>query len=315
MAKRMKRIVIGVVLAVVVLLLAGGLIFYLNLNRVVKRTVEQQATASLNLNTQVDSANLALFGGHLNLDDLRIASPSGFSAEPMLVLGGTDVTVTYGQLRGNPIRINKIVLNKPKLLLEHSGGALNIKKMMDQLPASDPNAKPMKMIIDELAVQDPVVVLRGMPLLDKELTVPVASFSLKNIGTGEGAQNGVAVKDVVSQLVTALAANASNSDALPPELRNLLKGDVTAIVGMLGGEARKRLTDALPGPMGQVVSGLLDPNMVKDPGKAFGSLLGGNGKRGTTNPAATTQPAQPAADPAKIGGDALQGILGGKKKE
>ena len=46
-------------------------------------------------------------------------------------------------------------------------------------------------------------------------------MAMKNIGTGEGAENGAAVKDVVMQVITAMAANAANSNQIPDELKNL----------------------------------------------------------------------------------------------
>src|SRR5688500_20298617 len=61
-------------------LIGGGLFVYFSLDRIVKRTVETQATAQLNLKTELDGAHVSLLGGQVSLDDLRIASPEGFSA-------------------------------------------------------------------------------------------------------------------------------------------------------------------------------------------------------------------------------------------
>src|SRR5438270_13082711 len=90
-------------LAVLLLLIVGGVILFMSLNRIVKRTVESQATDSLNLETKLGGARLALFGGTLNLSDLEIASPQGFTAPHMLTLGDAGVGVSMGQLRSDPV--------------------------------------------------------------------------------------------------------------------------------------------------------------------------------------------------------------------
>jgi len=81
------------------LLVVAGLIAYLGLDRILKSTVEKQSSASLKLSTTLNSARLSLFGGKVNLNRLRIASPQGFSAPHMLELGDVDLAVSYGQLR------------------------------------------------------------------------------------------------------------------------------------------------------------------------------------------------------------------------
>src|SRR5947209_630249 len=145
-----------IALAVVLLIVAGALVVYFSLDHIVKRSVETHATDSLNLKTDVGSASLALFGGKLNLSDLQIASPAGFTAPHMLTLGDADVAVSYGQLRQDPVHVASLTLKKPKLVIEQSGGTMNFKKAMDLMPQTPEKSesKPLKLIIDELNVQD-----------------------------------------------------------------------------------------------------------------------------------------------------------------
>src|SRR5438445_5832589 len=98
--KTLRRIL----LALVVLVVVAGVIIYFYLDRIVKVTVERQSTNSLNLTTTLDSARLALLGGHVSLKDMQIASPQGFAAPHMFQLGQLAVDVEYGQLRQDPVR-------------------------------------------------------------------------------------------------------------------------------------------------------------------------------------------------------------------
>jgi hypothetical protein len=183
-------------------------------------------------------------------------------------------------------------------------------------PAPEGESKPLKMIIETLTVKDAQVVVRpGIQGLPQEINIPVGSIEMKNIGTGDGNQNGAAVKDVVSQLVTALAAQANTSDLLPPELKAILSGDLSAVMTKLGPEAQKRVMAAIPGPAGQLLGKVVaDPNaLMKDPGKAIGGVIqdvtGGAGGAGTTKPALPG-----GIDPGKAK-EGIQGLLGGKKDD
>ena len=264
------------VLVLVPLLVVAGVIAYLSLDGILKRTVEKQTSNSLKLSTTLNSARLSLFGGKVNLNRLRIASPQGFSAPHMLELGDIDLAVRYGQLRKDPIHVELLTLTQPRLVIEQSNGAVNFKKAMDRMPATDSAAeKPIKLIIDELKMQDAQVVIHpGLPGVRQEITVPVPSIALKNVGRGRGSQNGAAIKDVAMVVIAALAGSAAESGSLPAEVKAVLQLNVGQVAGKLGAEAQKQIA-------------------AKDPTKVLqgevSGILGGK----TADPAAATQP--PAA--------------------
>lgn len=311
--KIFRRIILAVLLLIVIALV----VLYFNVNRIVKREVQSQATTSLNLQTTLNSARLSLFGGKLNLNDLQIASPPGFSAPHMLELSDANLAVKYGQLRQDPVHVESITLSKPKLVIEQSNGTLNFKKAMDLMPPGDSSAEKSstKLIIDELKVQDAQVVIHpNLPGIAQEITVPVPSITMKDVGTGEGAKNGAAIKDVVMQVVTALAGSASESSGLPEQLKALMKLNVGQVMANLSAEAQKRIAAAIPGEFGQKLSEIVkDPQaLLKDPGKAIQQNLSGL-INGAVQNGSTTQPS--AEDTAKGAINQLQGLLGGKKKE
>jgi hypothetical protein len=299
-----------------------------------------------------------VFGWKLGLSDLKIASPQGFAAPHMLTLGDAKMAVSYGQLRSNPVHIASITLDRPTLVIEQANGVFNFRKAADGMspggssapaPAPSPDGSPgpsvpqpnapqpaspqpagdqMKVIVDELTVSNATVLLRpglDLPVVPKELTIPVGSITLKNIGNGDGNGNGAAMKDVAMQVITALAAHANASGKVPPEIQALLNGDLSSVMNRLGAEAQQRVLAAVPGEAGQMLSKLVaDPAALsKDPGKVLGSAVedlkgklpaGIPGLPGspTTGPSGA---ASPPADPAKAAGDALGGLLGGKKEK
>jgi len=272
--KTFRRISLGLV-ALVVLVALG---VYFNLNRIVKHEVEVQGTASLRLATALDAARLSLFGGTIGLHGLSIASPKGFPAPHMLELGDLDVAVQYGQLRQQPIHVASLRLDKAKLVIEQSNGTFNFRKAMDLQPEKPPSKNPMLLVIDEVRVDGAQVVLRpGLPGVPQEIVVPIPALTMKDVGKGRGANNGAAIKEVAMEIISAMAASASNSDKVPAELRALMHLNAGQVAAILGGEAAKRIAGALPKEIGDRVSKVAaDPQAVaKDPGAALKQGLGG----------------------------------------
>jgi hypothetical protein len=288
------------VLVLVPLLILGGVIVYLSLDGILKTTVERQTSNSLNLSTTLNSARLSLFGGKVNLNQLRIASPRGFSAPHMLELGDVDLSVRYGQLRKDPIRVESLTLNQPRLVIEQSNGAMNFKRAMDLMPARESSPqRPIKLIIDELKIQEAQVVIHpGVPGVREEIIVRVPSISLRNIGKGSGSHDGAAIKDVAMQVIAALAGRAAESGSLPAELKAILHVNVGEVAGKLGAAAQKQIAAAIPGELGSQLSKVVeDPQaLAKDPAKALqrdiSGSLGGN-TIPTTQPTAAGRAAAP----------------------
>src|SRR5687768_1340021 len=259
-----KRRVFRWILLILLLVVVGGIAFlWINLNGIVRRTVEKQSASALNVDTKLGGANVSIFGGKVNLSDFTVGSPEGFVAPEMLSLGGIDVAVKLNELRNDPIHVASINVSNPKLVLEQKGMGFNVKKFVEQLPPGeeDPPAEgeePINLIIDDLKITGAQVVFRPDPsalsavpgLADKiklksEYVLNIPPIEMKNIGTGEGASNGAAIKDVTTMIVTGMAQKAAESNDLPPELRQILSGDLSQLTELakakLGAEVNKQL--------------------------------------------------------------------------
>jgi hypothetical protein len=306
-----------VALAVVVLVVIGLVGVYLSLNSIVRSTVQRQSTQQLNVQTHVGGASVSLFGGNVGLDDYRVASPPGFEAENIFRMDDIDVDVRLGELRQDPVTVRSIAIRNPTLVIEQRGGTFNFRQLMDNMPQTpQTEGEPLRLIISNLSVSNATVVLRpGVPGLPPEMTVQIPPIALQDIGTGEGAENGAAVKDVVMLLVTTLTSEAYKSDLVPAELKALLEGDLKATAMQLAsqqlGKVTEELREKLPPEVRAFVGSILDyPELQQDPGKAIEQgvrgLLGGTTQPATTQPGATTQPTRPGAQEV---GRTIEGLI------
>src|SRR4051812_47390534 len=132
--KRLKWIILGLVILILVVV---GIVL-LRIDSIVRYEVETQATDSLGLQTHLESANVSLIGGTVKLNGLEIASPQGFSAPQMVSLDGVRVGASLGKLRSDPIGVDQIVIDKPKLVVEQSNGQLNFQVLSGMQSKKNP---------------------------------------------------------------------------------------------------------------------------------------------------------------------------------
>jgi len=292
--KKLRRIVLVFLLVLIVGI--GGLYFYRN--SLIRSAVESQANSSLGVKTTLGSANLGIFGGSLALDDLKIGSPTGFTADEMFTLNEIGLGVNYGDLRKAPIHVHKITIDKPTVIIEMVNGKFNFQALMDHMGSGAPPqtkdgkpAEPVKLIIDELTLTNASVHVKAPPFLPKEITVDIPSVTLKNIGNADGAQDGAAIKDVVVAMMSGLAASASNSSLLKNfgGFDKMLGDQANQVMGKISKQLGEQVSK-ITGQLDKVIGGGAGDTV----NKALQGVTGGN-------------------DPSKAIGDGLGGLLGGKK--
>lgn len=301
------KIIKWAILAVVLVVVIGLAAFWFALDRIVRRTVETQATASLLTPTTLGGASVAPVRGKVSLADLKISNPPGYSADHIFTLGDANLAVSYSELRQDPIRVDTISLKDPVITLEQKDLKTNIQALMDHLPKGEEtpasgNAHPIHLVISTLTLENPTVVLRpGFPGLPQEMKLSLPTLTMKDVGQGEGNKNGAAIKDVVMLVLTTAASKAADSDQLPPELRQLLNLDVKQLTARMQDELKIQvqkvssdLTKKLGDNLGTTVTDILkNPNAAStNPAQSLeqglGSLLNKSPKKSTP----TTRPAK-----------------------
>lgn len=280
MLKKLKWLVLGLVVAVGIVVA----VVLINLNSIVRTAVETQSTASLGLETTLGGASISLVGGSVQLSDFKVASPQGFAAPSILELGGLGLDVSLGELRQDPVRVSAITLTRPTLTLEQKNLKLNLKAAADAMPRtapaqSGPPKDPVKVVIGVVTVENPVVeILPGFPGLAQKITLNLPTLTVRDIGTADGNQNGVAIKQAVLTVATAIAQQAAQSDQLPPELRTLLSSDLSDLRNQLEGALRQKVEKALDDAKTKVEDAAkkATDDAKKKVEQGLGNFLGGN---------------------------------------
>jgi hypothetical protein len=256
---------IRLIVVVIVVLVVGVGVLLLKLDGLVKSEIETQGTEQLKVPTTLGGVSLGLTSGTVGLDTLAIGSPAGFTAPQMFSVGKLSLdTGGIMRLRDKPIHLASITIDQPKLVVEQHGSKLNFRELLDNLPshpdqgqpASSTQTQPTKLIIDTLSITNAHVLLQSdIPGLTKPVDVAIPSIEMKNIGNADGADNGAAIKDVITSVITKMVDEASHSSGLPVDVQGLLSGNLSGVQDKLTQSAQQQL-DKLKVPVN--VGGLLN---------------------------------------------------------
>jgi hypothetical protein len=281
----MKKLLVRLVLAVVVLVVVAGVVGYLWLDTIAKEAVQRGGTYAMGVDTTVNKVSLRPFAGQLQMQGLNVANPKGFNGAHLMQTGTFELELVPGSLMDKTIVLKKFELNGLDMYIDQQMPRSNIsvimdnlKKLGDEKPKDPKPSEGKNYRVDLITIRN--VVAHVKVLAGPELTIKIPEIQLKNV-TGDNAA-GVALPVLVARILPAILAAVleQGKGVLPPDLAAALRGDVSAVTAQLGGQAQQMVK----GVQGEI-------------GKTVGSVLG-----------------KDANQPKTPGGGLLDGILGGKKK-
>jgi hypothetical protein len=281
----MKKLLVRLVLAVVVLVVVAGVVGYLWLDTIAKEAVQRGGTYAMGVDTTVDKVSLRPFAGQLQMQGLNVANPKGFNGAHLMQTGTFELELVPSSLMDKTIVLKKFELDGLDMYIDQQMPRSNIsvimdnlKKLGDEKPKDQKPSEGKNYRVDLITIRN--VVAHVKVLAGPELTIKIPEIQLKNV-TGDNAA-GVALPVLVARILPAILAAVleQGKGVLPPDLAAALRGDVSALTAQLGGQAQQMVK----GVQGEI-------------GKTVGSVLG-----------------KDANQPKTPGGGLLDGILGGKKK-
>ncbi len=240
----MKKVILGIL--VVLVLLIGGAIYlvYTNLDMLVERGIETAGTEAAGTPVQVDSVELDLLGGSAIIRGFTLANPDGFSDAAMLSFDELAVVIDLARMTQQSISIVSITALNPHLLYETHEGASNLDAVRDRLaseePAPEQPGPEMNIEIGSIVIED-ISATVSSELMPEPAEVDLGDIRLQDLS---GTPNEIA-QAVLRPLLTQLAINAG-SIAL-----TLLPEDVRA-AGATVRDAAGAVTDSVRAGIGNV---------------------------------------------------------------
>jgi len=256
-----KKILL-VIAALVLLVVIGGVVLVLNLDRLVKAGVEKGGSLILGVPTGLDSASVSVLGGTVGLDGLTLGSPEGFDAPEMFGLDHAHVSVDLGSLRSEEMVVHEVVIDGAEFTLEFSGTKTNWGALMAQLekePTEEQEKRKSerKLRIGRVAFTNGSVSVKGIRV-PVSTTFRLPDLEITELGTGDGTAATVrgVLADVIGQLYVAMLGAAEG--VVPTEELRKVAGELGSLAEQAGGtlkEAGSAVQDVGKGLLRGVLGG------------------------------------------------------------
>jgi len=258
----MKKVLIGLAV-VLVIAIGGGVYLYSNLGGIIKSAVEKYGSEATKAEVTLNSVDLDATSGKAALNKLSVGNPSGFKTPSAFELGGVAVQIDTSTLNSDPIVINSVLIDGPKITYELANGGSNvdtIKANVDEYAkkfggggsSSSSSSEGPKIIIEKLTITGGEVNVSASFLDGKSLGSKLPTLTLTDIGKDDG---GASPADVIKQVIDKMTAGVGSAVS-GLDLDGLAKG---------AGDAAKKMMEGA----GEGASGTMD-----DASKKLKGLLG-----------------------------------------
>ncbi len=201
-----------IVFSAIIILIVALVVAYFIRNLLVEKAVEAGSTYALGVETNLGSASLEIGGGSLELSNLAVSNPEGFTTENFLSLRRGMFGVDAGSVLEDEVVIDSFIIEGVTLNLEQIDNKGNYQVLLDNIKQLDisTSEESQKFRIGLIALRD-INVTGSLSLMGKKIekSFKLDNFSLRDVGSDNGAKISEVTAAVVKTLITkALAAGS-----------------------------------------------------------------------------------------------------------
>jgi hypothetical protein len=247
----MKKILLIIVAVVLVLIIVAVLVVGVFLDKIVKAGVEAVGPKIVQVPITVDAINLSLLTGSAKVEKLVIGNPDGYTTPYAISIGLASVGVNPFTVLSDKIVVRSIEIKNPEITFEGGLGESNLGKIMDNVDAisrsggpapaaAKPGGKPKpakKIEVDDFLITGAKVHISLTGLGGKEVTLPLPTIHLTDLGKGVGGLTATDLTRAVLQSITSATIKvvASSATDIGKGVENLGGAGVDKLKSGLGG--------------------------------------------------------------------------------
>ena len=248
----MKKWILRLVLAVVVVLIIAVVAVVLSLDTIVQRGVERIGPTATQVEVKLKSAHVSLLAGGLRLKEFFLGNPAGYKTPSAITVEDVTVQVQPGTVFSHKLVVETINVKAPVITLEGGLTDNNLKKIEKNLndyigssstapnstaPASSPAKSERKLQVNDLMITGVKLQLRTKLAGDQTMTLTIPDIHLTGLGTGpEGITPAEVGQRALHEVLTAsVSALAQNGGALGKKALETGKDSLNKATGNLKG--------------------------------------------------------------------------------
>lgn len=251
--KKAKKILLGIVIGLLVLVIIAVIVVGLFLGKIVKLGINDVGPKITQTTLTVDAVDVSMLTGSAKVKNLVIGNPEGFKAPNAISVGLAAVRVSPMSVLSDKIVVKSIRIESPEITFEGNPfGANNLKKIQDnvntaaanfqsplstnQPPKTAAPAKPgAKLEVDEFVITGGKIHLGTGP------TLPLPDIHLTDLGKGpDGITAADLTKTILSEVISGtLKAVESAGVSVGKDAGKAVGAGVNKITTGLGGMFKK----------------------------------------------------------------------------
>jgi uncharacterized protein involved in outer membrane biogenesis len=233
----MKKLILRLALAVVILLILGVVAIGFLLDGLLKRGVETVGPTLTKSEVKLDSATISVLSGSGKLKGLLVGNPAGFKSPSAIQVGTASMALQPGSLFSSKVIIRSINVQSPEITFETDLKGNNLSKLVENLQASTGGSRNIpatttsdsraskKVQVDDFLITGGKVHVTVTVLGSQSATVALPEIHLTGLGQGP---EGITVAELTKRILQvvekeAVQASASALDKLIKDPANLTK--------------------------------------------------------------------------------------------
>lgn len=256
----MKKLLIRLVIAILVVIILGFVVMGLFLDGAVKRGIETVGPMLTKVEVKLDSVSLSLFSGSGKLKGLLIGNPEGFKAPSAIQVGTASLALQPGSVFADKVVIKTVHVQDPEITFETDLKGNNLSKIIANLQAatggreaqaepSKPTKPGKKLEVDDFLISGAKLHVNVSALGGQSATVPLPEIHLTDLGKGP---DGITPAELAQQVLQAIEKEAVQASSgavanLSKQAAGLTKGVTNTVSGAadqvtkgLGGLLKKK---------------------------------------------------------------------------
>lgn len=224
------KFIMGILIGLLALIIIAAIVFKLFGNQLIRTGIIAGGQKALQVDMRLDSIDLKLFAGEVNLKGMEIDNPEGYNHPTFVTLEHAYVGVNVSSLMSDTIEIDKIQLDDIYLTIEQKGTTNNLQQILDNLPKSEPK-KPVpgsereaagkkNLSIKVLEINNIEVKAKLLPIPGRAdtVTLRLKPIRLENLGTGQKFD----MADLTARILMAISRGIAEQgrELLPTDMIN-----------------------------------------------------------------------------------------------
>jgi hypothetical protein len=237
----MKKLIIRLLIALVVVIILAVLAVGLFLDGAVKRGVETFGPRLTKVEIKLQSVSLSLLSGTGTVKGLLVGNPEGFKTPSAITVSKATLALKPGSLLADKVVIKTINLEAPEITFETDLRQNNLSKILSnmreatgaggkeltkpQQPSQPGETKPSrKLQVDEFVITGGRIHVSASGLVQGTATIPLPDIRLHDLGTGPDGITPAELTKLVLEAIETKAAQAASG-----ALTDISKGAVNAV--------------------------------------------------------------------------------------